>query len=72
MSATILGRALVYGGILAVGIAIVGSALGYMIAYWGGLGLTQRRRLELLYPERHTLQVSAAEGQFATSLRLLG
>jgi signal transduction histidine kinase len=23
-------------------------ALGYMIAYWGGLGLTQRRRLELL------------------------
>ena len=37
MSATILGRALVYGGILAVGIAIVGSVLGYIIAGASGL-----------------------------------
>jgi hypothetical protein len=31
MSATILGRALVYGGILAVVIAIVGSIVGYLV-----------------------------------------
>ena len=37
MSATILGRALVYGGILAVGIAVVGSGLGYVIAGTSGL-----------------------------------
>ncbi len=39
-----------------------------------GIGLPNlRRRLELLYPERHTLQVdSAANGPFHTSLRLVG
>jgi len=37
MSATILGRALVYGGILAVGIAIVGSVVGYLIDGPSGL-----------------------------------
>jgi len=36
-SATILARALVYGGILTVAIAIVGSIVGYLIA--GGPGL---------------------------------
>jgi two-component system LytT family sensor kinase len=38
-----------------------------------GIGLPNlRRRLALLYPERHTLHVGAAEGQFVTSLRLVG
>ena len=39
-----------------------------------GIGLPNlRRRLELLYPERHTLHVGAADGgQFTTSLRLVG
>ena len=38
-----------------------------------GIGLPNlRRRLELLYPERHALHVGAAGGQFVTSLRLVG
>ena len=38
-----------------------------------GIGLPNlRRRLALLYPERHALQVGAAEGRFSTSLRLVG
>ena len=38
-----------------------------------GIGLPNlRRRLELLYPERHTLQVDSAGAQFTTSLRLVG
>jgi hypothetical protein len=36
-TATILARALVYGGILTVAIAVVGSILGYLVA--GGPGL---------------------------------
>ena len=36
-TATILARALVYGGILTVAIAVVGSVLGYLVA--GGPGL---------------------------------
>lgn len=36
-TATILARALVYGGILTVGIAILGSVVGYFVA--GGPGL---------------------------------
>ena len=36
-TATILARALVYGGILTVGIAILGSVVGYLVA--GGPGL---------------------------------
>lgn len=36
-SATILGRALVYGVILAIAIAVVGSVLGYLIAGTSGL-----------------------------------
>ena len=36
-SATILGRALVYGAILAVGIAVIGSIIGYAIAGTSGL-----------------------------------
>ncbi len=36
-SATVLARALVYGGILTIGIAIVGSIVGYLVA--GGPGL---------------------------------
>ncbi len=36
-SATILGRALVYGAILAVAIAVVGSVVGYAIAGASGL-----------------------------------
>lgn len=38
-----------------------------------GIGLPNlRRRLELLYPERHALQVETTDGRFATSLRLVG
>ncbi len=38
-----------------------------------GIGLPNlARRLALLYPERHTLQVDSAAGQFRTSLRLVG
>jgi two-component system LytT family sensor kinase len=38
-----------------------------------GIGLPNlRRRLELLYPEHHTLQVETKEGQFTTLLRLVG
>ncbi|MDQ2792744.1 MAG: sensor histidine kinase [Bacteroidota bacterium] len=38
-----------------------------------GIGLPNlARRLELLYPERHTLRVGAAAGRFSTSLRLVG
>lgn len=37
MSATILGKALVYGAILAVAIAVVGSVIGYLVAGWSGL-----------------------------------
>ena len=38
-----------------------------------GIGLPNlRRRLALLYPERHALRVEATGGQFATSLRLAG
>lgn len=38
-----------------------------------GIGLPNlRRRLELLYPEHHTLQVGAAEERFTTLLRLVG
>jgi hypothetical protein len=38
-----------------------------------GIGLPNlARRLELLYPERHTLQVDSAGRQFTTSLRLVG
>ena len=36
-TATILARALVYGGILTVAIAVVGSIIGYLVA--GGAGL---------------------------------
>ena len=36
-SATILARALVYGGILTVAIAVIGSIIGYLVA--GGPGL---------------------------------
>jgi hypothetical protein len=36
-SATILGRALVYGAILAIAIAVVGSIIGYLIAGTSGL-----------------------------------
>ncbi|GAA4030422.1 hypothetical protein GCM10022409_13330 [Hymenobacter glaciei] len=38
-----------------------------------GIGLPNLvRRLELLYPERHTLKVDSAGEQFTTSLRLVG
>jgi LytS/YehU family sensor histidine kinase len=38
-----------------------------------GIGLPNlARRLELLYPKRHTLQVGATGEQFTTSLRLVG
>ena len=38
-----------------------------------GIGLPNlRRRLALLYPERHTLRVDATDGQFRTALRLVG
>jgi hypothetical protein len=38
-----------------------------------GIGLSNlRRRLELLYPERHALNVGAVGEQFTTSLRLVG
>lgn len=36
-TATILARALVYGGILTVVIAVVGSVVGYLVAGWPGL-----------------------------------
>lgn len=36
-SATILGKALVYGAILAVAIAVIGSIIGYLVADWSGL-----------------------------------
>ena len=36
-SATILARALVYGGILTVGVAVVGSVVGYVVAGVPGL-----------------------------------
>ncbi len=37
MSATILGRALVYGAILTVAIAVIGSLLGYLVSGTNGL-----------------------------------
>jgi len=36
-TATILARALVYGGILTAVIAVVGSIVGYLVADWPGL-----------------------------------
>ena len=37
MSATILGRALVYGAILTVAIAVIGSIIGYLVSGTNGL-----------------------------------